>query len=105
LGLAAATAISGFINAYVMLKMSKIKLFATKRAFADFVKIIVASIAMFAVMYTLDTSLHFGYSRTVNEVLSIVIELFAGIVVYALSLVLLRDGAARNILQMIKNKK
>jgi putative peptidoglycan lipid II flippase len=93
-GLAIATTISGFINAYIMLKGFGNSIFSQRQVIIDLAKIMASSLIMFGAMEALNMMLSFDYPKVIGELIRVTVGVFVGSSLYMMALVALRDRAA-----------
>jgi putative peptidoglycan lipid II flippase len=92
IGIAIATAISGIVNAYWLLRKVEARSIFNRDLVVGLIKIMIASVVMSAAM--LGVSCMLQSNSISSEILLVLLSGIAGIVAYFVSLILLKDPAA-----------
>ncbi|MDR3030867.1 MAG: murein biosynthesis integral membrane protein MurJ [Holosporales bacterium] len=103
-GIAISTAVSGFVNAYIMYRKSKGYFKFTKDFLNSILKIISSSIVMWVFIEISVTFFNFENSSVFSEITFLLIFGVLGFLVYFLFLLCLREEGARNVIAFIKKK-
>ncbi|MDR0630757.1 MAG: murein biosynthesis integral membrane protein MurJ [Holosporales bacterium] len=102
LGIAFATAVSGFINVYIMLKQSKIQLFSNKEFIKGLFKIFIASVILLLCIEWLKETFCIDRYDIVYKILAIAMVITIGMVVYAWILYWLNDTSVKKGFKIVK---
>ena len=104
IGIAVATAVSGFVNAYVMYRQSKHLILLDKTVGMAVIKIVIASIGMYLAIEFIKHMFVMCDNSLLSEIIFVFFGCFVGCIMYVIMLCVLGDSCTRDTLSSIKKR-